>query len=483
MINSNQEEVNRSNRAEWGVGLPFSPGVQNFVKALVKIEWATQARTLVFVRDYEQLPYSSPFDVDAMIAPEDLPNCRDIFHRIAGKLGLVCIAKSTSMGVNILILELSDTPEYRTWVYFEIVTQRQVAKNIVIHAVDVEIERSTFLPIPTTNWRFAINLIQALRKNDLERYRGVLDECLLLKPECASLMARMFDVSTKTITSILTSETGLPFFQTKLGIQIKQSKPSNVDLAWHIRIRRTLEQAFYLIPLRSINLITVHGADGVGKTTACDFVQRMFAGYPINSRSFHHVTSWKTKDHSPRQTTLPYKPHLKISGRHLLQLCYRNGPQFIRDWWLALNGYHRYGKNLNMEIFKGYIKQNIMVLDRYIYDMYLKQIILHTPGLMVRFIGLMACKLMRRPLQAVLIVDRPAKIIERKQELSLQDIECYQVSMEKLLRKLRISYTVINVGGREPQFIGKELGRVIIDTIGVDLLRLMKHTVNPTQSK
>ncbi|MBT6537441.1 MAG: hypothetical protein HOK98_14800 [Rhodospirillaceae bacterium] len=115
--------------------------------------------------------------------------------------------------------------------------------------------------------------------------------------------------------------------------------------------------------------------------------------------------------------------------------------------------------------------------------MFLKLGIRKAAGRLGTLVGYLACRFMRRPSRAVLIVDSPEAVIARKQELTLQEIDDYQTSMERLLSRLRVPHTVIHVADRDADAVADELARTIIGAVGTDLLQLMRYTVNPLSTR
>ena len=450
----------------WGTERPFSDGVRMFHQHLASADWPGRASSFVFVRDYEGLPGHAPFDIDAMASADDLLDCRAVFEETAKALGLICLVQPGSTGINILILELTRAPAQRTWSYFEIATHKKLARDFTVRPREMTIERSSGLPVPSNAWRFAINLLQALRRSDLDRYRPVLEA---------------------EIDEILSAAKPLSHWQDRLGVTVKPSKPSASPRSWRNRLRLAALRRLYVMPSKEMYLISVHGADGVGKSTACELVGSMFAGYPIGLDAFHHVTSWKHKseptpgtDPAPKVKTTPSE---NSPLRAILKFGYRASPEFVRDWWRAVTGYHHYGRSLNQKVFQGYLDHRIMILDRYVYDMFLKLGIRKAAGRLGTLVGYLACRFMRRPLRAVLIVDSPEAVIARKQELTLQEIDDYQTSMERLLSRLRVPHTVIHVADRDADAVADELARTIIGAVGTDLLQLMRYTVNPLSTR
>jgi len=473
-------------QTRWGTERPFSDGVRTFHQRLATTDWPRRAPSFVFVRDYEGLPDSAPFDIDAMAEEGDIPSCRSVFEETAAALGLICLVQTGSAGINILVLELTCAPAHRTWSYFEISTHKKLARDFILQPREITIERTNGLPTPSNPWRFAINLLQALRRSNLDRYRPVLEDCLQNTPGCHSLVGGKLGLNDTDIHNILNAGQPLADWQNQLGVTVKPPKPGAPHRSWKNCLRLAALRRLYVISSKEMYLISVHGADGVGKSTACDLVGGMFAGYPIELDAFHH-TKWKhrtaadAKAAPPKVTTAsPLKPS---PLRAILKLGYRVSPEFVRDWWRSVIGYHNYGRSLNQKVFQGYLDHRIMILDRYVYDEFIKLGIHKAYGRLGTLVGYLACKIMRRPLLAILIVDLPEAVIARKQELSLQEIGDYQASMEHLLSRLRIPHTVIQVAGRDAETVADELARTIIGAIGTNLLQLMRYTVAPRSTQ
>ncbi len=169
---------------QWTTQAPFSRRLQAFHRDLASLRWPDLAPTCVFVRDYEALPRSAPFDIDLMAADRDLAACVRLITDTAQAQDLESVVKPASTGINILVLDLTPAHAYRTWVYYEIATHKRLTRDLVLTPEAMTIIGDTGLPVPSTEWRFLINLLQALRKGDLEQYRAVLDERRQETPSC-----------------------------------------------------------------------------------------------------------------------------------------------------------------------------------------------------------------------------------------------------------------------------------------------------------
>ena len=199
----------------------------------------------------------------------------------------------------------------------------------------------------------------------------------------------------------------------------------------------------------------------------------MFAGYPIGMNSAHHVTSWKRKN---AQIAGASDAATDVSIAHrVLRVIYRAAPQFARDLWVTSSGYHKYSRNVNTETYRSYIDWKILLLDRYIYDVSVKETILRANSPLRDFVSQVHCFIMRRPRLAILLQDTPVEIVKRKQELNETEIEDYQTLMRGLVRRLGVRFTLINVCGRSRDDIAREVASAIIERVGVDLHVLMRH--------
>ena len=226
---------------------------------------------------------------------------------------------------------------------------------------------------------------------------------------------------------------------------------------------------------------TIHGPDGVGKSTACKLVKDIFAGYPIGMENAHHVTSWK---HKRNQNSNAVATTADVSFIHkILRVIYRVAPQFARDIWVTSSGYHEYSRNVNAEVYRSYVGWKILLLDRYIYDVSVKNKVRRTSNTLSNLISQFSCFVMRRPSLALVLQDQPSEIIKRKRELNEAEIRDYQISLRKMLQRLRVPFKLIEVGGRKREETARDIASAIIEHIGVNLHLLMRPEVRRLAQK
>jgi len=451
---------------------PFSANLRDFHLRLAATPWHEIVASCVFVRDYDGLPEHAPFDIDVMVNQSELKQCRTLFETTAQEANLVCITRELPLGLHILILDLVVAPTQRTWVYYEIATEKKLTSSFVLTSQAITIQRDSGLPLPDAQWQFLINFAQALRKADLERYRPILESALASDPRCIDFCASQLSLDPAEIHGVLLDPGRLDDCCSRIGATRKvRQQPTKLRL--RTKWRRAALRYLYFLPTRHMYTFTIHGPDGVGKTTACDLVREMFAGYPIGMNSAHHVTSWKRRN---AQIAGASDAATDVSVIHRwLRVIYRAAPQFARDLWVTSSGYHKYSRNVNAETYRSYIDWKILLLDRYIYDVFVKEKILRATSPLRDVVSQVHCFIMRRPRLAILLQDNPREIVKRKQELNETEIENYQTLMRGLVRRLGVRFKLINVGGRSRDHIARDVASAIIERVGVDLHVLMHH--------
>lgn len=456
----------------------FSPGLRTFHKRLAGVAWQEEAGSCVFVRDYGGLPDTAPFDIDIMVDRSELGRFRSVFETNAQAARLACITREVPSGLHILLLDLVVAPAFRTWAYYEIATAKKLTRSFVLTSGAIAVQSDGGLPIPDPRWRFLIDFAQALRKGDISRYEQSLKGAIEVNPNCIDLCVSTLGLRPADIHRILSDPSQMDHVADRIGIAKKKPKPV-ADLPLRTRLRRTALRHLYFLPTPQMHVFTIHGPDGVGKSTAGNLVKDMFAGHPFGMEYAHHVTSWKHKQNpdaggATADVSLTHK---------ILRVIYRAAPQFARDIWVTSSGYHKYSRNVNAEVYRSYTSRNILLLDRYIYDLSVKDKVRGTSSRISNSVSQLHCLIMRRPSLAILLQDRPSEIIKRKQELNEAEIRDYQILLRKMLQRLRVRFEIIEVGGRTRNEIARDLATAIIEHVGVDLHVLMRHELSRLAQK
>ena len=292
--------------------------------------------------------------------------------------------------------------------------------------------------------------------------------------------AQLLQIDRKVIQGYLNSDTPTQTMQERLNIITKRIKtPSRIS--WKSSVKQYIEERLFFIHLSNPFLYTLHGADGVGKTTLGMEVGKIFKGFPIPFETFHHVTSWKhpskkKADQVNLRSNQPSEPFLqpKPFWRRCISKFYSVLPESARNIWVLSSGYIRYGVNLNSEILSYDRKGFVMLADRYFHDMWVKNRLQKNGP---ETFHVWHARTIRKPRLAILLVDEPERIFKRKQELSIEEISYYQLDMEKALKKSNVRNVRIVVNGRSAEDLAREVTATLLNDIGPALINLMRSYI------
>ena len=155
-------------------------------------------------------------------------------------------------------------------------------------------------------------------------------------------------------------------------------------------------------------------------------------------------------------------------------MMYRRLPASLQNFWILNLGYIRYCKNLNQLILKKHYEGNIILIDRYLHDMWVKNT-LHENGM--SFIDYIYATLFRKPRLAIMLNDKADNILSRKQELSASQIDRYQVLIADSLDKTGITSKSIDVEGLNPDQVAREIIKHILSSMGGDAINFMRTQI------
>ena len=460
----------------------FSDTLRRFHEQLFTFPWEKQFPGLVFIRDYEALPVRAPFDVDLMAPTAIWEKLDSVFAELVHDLGLVMTSRRSAHSFLILIFDpdISAKQLERTWVYFEIRDEIVVTPALTITSHDVIIDYTSGIPVPSHFWRFFLTLVQSVRKNDLEALRPVLMKLAEYDPDVINKTAELLKVRNSDVREGLSSAVSSVAMRKRLGIA---AKPLKMPLAtsWKTSLKYYVEERLFFLHLSKPFLYTLHGADGVGKSTVSEILKKVFEGYPLSFETFHHVTGWKhagSKEdeqlirRTVEQRTIPILS--KPLWRRGVSYIYRFLPESLRNIWVLSSGYVKYCTNLDGTIIRHDRKGFVMLADRYLHDMWVKnRLAKNGPNLLHRLYA----RALRKPRLAILLVDEPERVFERKQELSVEQITTYQLDLEDALKSTGVRYVRIPVNGRSVQEVAREIAATLLNDIGPAAINLMRAHV------
>ena len=460
----------------------FSDTLRRFHEQLFSLPWENQFPGLVFIRDYEELPVRAPFDVDLMAPTAIWPKLDSAFADLANDLDLVMTSSRSAHSFLILIFDpvISVKQQERTWVYFEIRDEIMVTPTLTITSHDLILDCTSGIPVPSQFWRFFLTLVQCLRKNKLEAMQPELLNLVKRDLGVIEKTAELLKVKNSDVKECLHSAATSAEMRTRLGIV---AKPSKVPLpsSWKTSLKYYVEERLFFMHLSKPFLYTLHGADGVGKTTVSEILKKVFEGYPISFETFHHVTGWKhAQKKEPVQAILENDAQGKdpvqtrSRWRRWLSVIYRSLPESVRNIWVLSSGYVKYCTNLDGTIIRHERQGFVMLADRYLHDMWVKNRLAQN-GLNI--LHRLYARALRKPRLAILLVDEPKRIFERKQELSVEEITTYQLDLEDALKSTGVRFVRIPVNGRSVQEVAREIAATLLNDIGPSAINLMRAHV------
>ena len=107
-----------------------------------------------FFRDYEDLPISSPFDIDILIDLEDRDKFLKIIEKLSRQNDLLYFIKKTKSYCLILIFDLTREKKKRNWIFYETRSVFQVCKRKKLCVHDIVKDYSKGFPVPNQEWSF-----------------------------------------------------------------------------------------------------------------------------------------------------------------------------------------------------------------------------------------------------------------------------------------------------------------------------------------
>lgn len=450
----------------------YSENLQSFFNALAKEDWQQKAKDTLFIRDFEALPKRSNFDVDLLSNEDNWETLSAIYKEAAEKNNLICIVDRSETCLLFFLVDPIVAKDRRIWAYFEVRAELNIKEAEILKANDIDINYENGLPLPDKKWHFFLLFYQGIRKEKIEKYKATLSGMLKNNDGVSSACEEIYNISTDKIKYIIEGGCDVLVVKKELGIRYKLRQKENAALTTKTKIARWMFRNCYYAHISKPYFFSIHGPDGVGKTTTCATITEIFSQLPVAFESFHHITSWKRRHNAEiekqqKEQKLPF-----YWGA--LRFIYRSLPESIKDVWLVTNGYHLYLKRLNKFLYSKFIESKVILVDRYIYDIIIKNR-LHNmaPYIFHHIFGMLS----RKPRIAFFMTDDAEKIATRKNELTVEEIKIYLKQMKTLLKRLNVNAKNIEVTGRTPEQIAAQIIAEIITNCDIEFINLMKTEV------
>ena len=456
---------------------PFTPALQAFFNEMQSWPWRTELGMALFIRDFHELPVSSPHDIDLMM-DNDLQGA--FIARVRGQaaaLGLHCVARRGPDVCFVLLCDLDLASEGRAWAYLEVREKIHVTPSLTLSAkdIDVVVDDATGLPVPSTPWQAFMIIIQGVRTGRIEKSTFNLQATGINANDARELFKSKLDLD-------VYFEGALKECQNALGIieavvpRVPGKADSRTAISIPARISELLRRNLFFFSGSSALFFTIHGPDGVGKTTTCAEITKIFGRLPIPFSSFHHITGWKRRKEPEKQASTPVQNAITGSQeqgglRRFVRTVYRLLPKPVQKAYVLAAGYVLYLRSLNKLVGEPDQSARVTLVDRYIYDIATKSLI---RGEGYRWIHRLFVRLAQRPVRAFILNDLPEAIRARKQELTMGEITAYRSVIIALAKAHGVRVDEVEVTGRTPNAVAQVIATKVLDDCSHALLALLR---------
>ncbi len=467
---------------------PFSPALRGMFERLAGADWAARVPSALFIRDFENLPASAPFDIDVVCDRDEWDDLRALLQECAE--GLIVSEDAALQALYVLVIDLEGPADTRRHAFFEVrdklrAPARQFAvapaSDIELASDDVPRDDGAGLPRPETAWHAAFTLLQALRKADVDKYISRLNA---------------FDAATRgAARNILTSTLGFPGEALDRWIVSPTARPrrtavADPDISRREKLRRFFADRLFFLPLLSLDFFTIHGPDGAGKSTTCDEIGKLIEGLPFGLHQFHHSEGWKegrrrdpkTGERATPKAVIPVADEPSVL-RRTARTIYRLLPEGVREFWLWNSHFLNYNRKFTRFLLDNRNNGHIMFADRYVYDVRIKYIVeTPKPSRLVRGYYRLHSALVPKPRFGFVLVDDPAKIVARKAELTEPQVALFIDWIMRVLHERRMPHSVVPIDGRPPRAVATQIARELLERQGPDLIRHMRTFVSDLEA-
>jgi hypothetical protein len=262
------------------VELQFSDSLKLFFQDLSKITWNETLPGLLFARDYERLPERASFDIDLLCDRKYWNRLREIVREVALRNKLKIFFETTEKNLLFALFDIRKPEGKRTWAYFEVHEKLKFSENLIVTAENVEKDSASELPVPSPEWRFMLLLLQGLRKNKLGLYGQELEKLLYADRQgVMSLAKSLANIDENDLENVIKPE-NISSWVKRLELKLPKEKVEPQP-SFKQKLSRYIFEKLYFIHVHNPLFYSIHGADGVGKTTAVNEVSQIFEGYPL----------------------------------------------------------------------------------------------------------------------------------------------------------------------------------------------------------
>ena len=97
--------------------LLFTKNIIKFNESLKSIDWKKRFPKSVFIRDHENLPFRSPYDIDLIIGENEIKSFSNCLKNLAKDNSLILISKNFVNSMIIIVFDLNFYKNKRNWIF------------------------------------------------------------------------------------------------------------------------------------------------------------------------------------------------------------------------------------------------------------------------------------------------------------------------------------------------------------------------------
>ena len=444
----------------------------------------TETKLVYVMRGGEYLPAKIGFDLDVLLKSDSSSGLKHLLHNEVISEGSFCFrngGNDKKFKLMVLVRSEKKISGMRNWVLFDFQSEvpvlvEPVLNSLLMHPRSIDNRRKESYLRPAAEESWTLKLLNCLSK-------GQVDQCLTMAAE----LAQFSSVQTERVFDLLNKSQLGPSLDSEIltTIALQKSIKSYVSgdresgsgflirsQVWKKSKRKILSciaQYVFFLPIVQPRLFVISGPDGVGKSSVCLQLDQLLDDLPLEYDIFHHTRYVKDSITSNLRAdiVLPRSFFYRFF-RFLWRITI---PERVKKLTIAGLNETRYLYRINEKICRTVFEDKIGIADRYAYDRYVKSKLTGKPRWQT-WLFLTTAVVAKKPRMIFLIQDNPDAVIERKQELSVQQIDDYQKSIHRVIKRLRVPHKLINVKGRKAEEVACEIFDHMLRQVGGELFSL-----------
>ncbi len=448
--------------------LPYSKKIINFNKLFLNMNWEKEFPNTIFFRDYENLPRKSPFDIDIFTKLSDREKLVKTIINLSKSNNLLHFIKKTPSYCLILIFDLSNEKKKRNWIFYETRSVFYTLKKQQLNFEEIAKDYSKGFPIPDQEWSFFFYFFQMIRKEKV-KYFNVLKKKYKNNKAVANTAKKKLFLTDTQLEIFFKDNKSIKILRSQIFPNVKGIISFDKIIS---KLKKKIVRLLIFKQFYKKNIFVLCGPDGVGKSTTLEEIKNLFLIYPFEIKTFHH--SHFGKQGGKKKVRVEKKKGL---FRVLLSFIYKNFPSPLKELWVSFGHFLSYSVKLNHYILKNHYENNLIFLDRYIYDLWSKDLVSKhklSSKFVINFVYFFFSKIIYKPRLTFILNDKSINIFKRKKELSINQLDNFNNVLIKKISKLDVPYKFINVTNKSPEVIAKYILKQILLNLGEELFLILK---------